>query len=212
MSRLSQSLPPTPDNVDKLSRELAGKLKPLLPQGAINSRNRLAIEVDTRTGEIAITNGLNAAPQASAAALIAPRTSPPPDARSIATLLSEHPDLARQIQDLATLSKHLAPSQQRTDSPQTAKDAQAEQIAARIRAALGEDETGSAAPGESHAFSRITEARPEPSPRMTRAIAHYAAHSGLSGLHETDATVSMVFDGKDVTVQSSDKNRLSIVA
>ena len=216
MSRLSQSMPPTPDNIDKLSRELAGKLKPLLPQGAITARNRLAIEVDTRTGEIAITDGLNAAPQASGAAsataLTAPRTSRAPDARSIAALFSEHPDLARQFQDLATLSKHLAPMQQGTDSPQTAKAALAEQIAARIRAALGDDESASGAAGESHAFSRITEARPAPSPRMTRAIAHYAEHSGLSGLHETDATVCMVFDGKDVTVQSNGKVRWSMFA
>lgn len=219
MSRLSQSMPPTPDNIDQLSRELAGKLKPLLPQGAINARNRLAIEVDTRTGEIAITDGLNAAPQASgaaaAAALTAPRTSRAPDARSIATLLSGHPDLARQFQDLATLSQHLAPTPQGTDPLQTAKAAQAaqaEQIAVRIRAALGDDESASGAPGESHAFSRIIEARPAPSPRMTRAIAHYAEHSGLSGLHETDTTVSMVFDGKDVTVQSNGKVRWCSVA
>ena len=184
MSRLSALIPPTPESARKLLAALAGDLKSLLGQGAIDARSGVGIEVDSHTGEIGVTGG-------------------PTNASGIATLIGSRPDIERQIQDIAALSRQVVASEQRAESHQTGQLAQA---AAQIRSFVADYASRTGNKDETHNFSLIPDARAESTAEISRAVAQYAAISGTSG---AATLVSMVFNGSDLQLYANGRPWIS---
>jgi len=180
MSRLSDLMPQTADNVRKRLAALAGDLKNLFRQGAIDARSGVGIEVDAHTGEI----GVNGRPL---------------DAPGVAALIRSRPDIGRQIQDVAALSRQVRASEQGADARPAGT---ATQTAAQIRSIVADYASRFSDKNETHHFSLIPDGRTEATVETGRAVAQYAAISGASGAAEN---ISMVFNGTDMQILANGK-------
>lgn len=187
MSKLSEAMPPTPESVRKLSVALAGDLGVLFRQRAVDARRGVGFEVDPHTGEVSVQGNR-------------------PDAPGIAALIGSQPDIERQIQDIAALSRHAVASEQDADSRQAGRAAQS---AAQISAVVADYATRFGDKSETGDFSLIPDRRAGTPAQISRVIARYAAVSSASG----EATnFSVVFNGADVQVQANGKPWISSAA
>ena len=93
MARLSALGPATPQHLRNLSDSLAGDLNNSLRQASIDTRAGIGIEVDASSGRVRV--------QGDGAA-----------ANNVAAVIGRQPALLRRIQDVATLSQHLATTEQ----------------------------------------------------------------------------------------------------
>jgi hypothetical protein len=184
MSRLSAVMPPTPENVRKLSSALAGDLKNLFRQSAIDTRRGIGFDVDAYTGDVSIKGNRS-------------------DAPAIAAVLGRQPDIARQIQNIAALSRHVVVAEQAADSRQANRVAQS---AAQINSIVGDYASRFSGKNDPQDFSVIPNRPPGNTAEISRAIAGYTDVSGTSG---ADTNFSLAFNGADVHVYANGKPWLS---
>ena len=184
MSRLSDRVPQTPENVRKLLATLADDLKSLFRQSAIDVRSGIGIEVDAHTGQIGVHGS-------------------PLPASGVAALIGSRPEIGHQIQDVAALSRQVLASEQGADSRPVAA---ARQTAAQIRSIVADYASRFSDENETHNFSLIPGGHAENAVETNRAVAQYAAISGASGAAEN---VSMVFNGADVRILANGKPWIS---
>jgi hypothetical protein len=176
--RLSEFMSPTPENVQKLSTALAEDLKTLFRQSTIDSRSGIGIEVDSQSGEIGIKGN-------------------PADTPQIAAMIGLQPDIARQIQDIATLSRQVVESEQGASAHQREQVVQAE---VQVRSIVADYASRLSDQDETHPFSPIPDRHAEANPQASRAVAQYAAISGMSG---EASNVSMVFNGIQLQIYAN---------
>jgi hypothetical protein len=173
LSKLAGLLDPTHENLRKLSTTLAGNLKRQLGQNGIDPRGEIGFEVDSQTGKVDIKGNR-------------------PDVKKISALLESQPELERQVQDVAALSRQVIVSEQDARSGHARQSAQRaawlSSFAATYASRFG---NGS----ESGDFSRIANLSPGSAAGLSRGIATYTAMS-------TVASVSLVYDGADIHVRS----------
>ena len=93
MSRLSALGPTTPEHLRNLSTTLAVDLNSLLRQAAIDTSTGIGIEIDADSGHIRVQGE-------------------GPAAKNVAAVISSQPNLVSRIRDVATLSNHLAATEQ----------------------------------------------------------------------------------------------------
>lgn len=93
MARLSALGPATTQHLRNLSASLAGDLNNSLRQAAIDTRTGIGIEVDAGSGQVRVQGD-------------------GPAATNVAAVIGRQPALLRRIQDVATLSQHLATAEQ----------------------------------------------------------------------------------------------------
>lgn len=184
MSKLSVGMPPTPENVRKLSARLAGELKILFRQSAIDTRPGVRFEVDSRSGEVSVGGNR-------------------PDAPRIAALIGSQPDIERQIQDIAALSRHVVVAEQGADSRLANRMAQ---NAAQISSVIADYASRFSDRNETQAFSLIPDRRAGNTAEIERVIAKYAGISGASG---AATNFSLLFNGADVQVHANGKPWIS---
>ncbi len=174
MSRLEDLAPTTPDKLRKLSAALATDLRDLFRQNGVDARRGVGFEVDSPTGRVSVTPNR-------------------PDAPAIAALIDSRPAIARQIDAIAVLSRHVVAAEQAADSRQagrwTSSAAQIDSVVADFAARFG-------APADAPDFALIPGSRAGNAAGMRNAIAQYAAVSDTSGA----ATFALVFNGADVAV------------
>jgi hypothetical protein len=184
MSRLSAVMPPTPENVRKLSAGLAGDLKNLFRQSALDARRGIAFDVDSYTGEVSIKGNR-------------------PDAPAIATVLGRQPNIAQQIQNIAALSRHVVVTEQAADTRQANRVAQS---AAQINSMAGDYTSRFSNSNDAQDFAVIPNRPGANAGEISRAIAGYANVSGTSG---ADTNFSLAFNGTDVQVYANGKPWIS---
>ena len=93
MSRLSALGPTTPEHLRNLSTTLAVDLNRSLRQAAIDTSTGIGIEIDADSGHFRVQGE-------------------GPAAKNVAAVISSQPALVSRLQDVATLSNHLAAAQQ----------------------------------------------------------------------------------------------------
>lgn len=175
MSRLADLVPPTSENVRKLSAALATELKGLFRQNGIDARRGVGFEVDSPTGQVSVTPNR-------------------PDAPEIAALIGSQPAIGRQIDAVTALSRQAIAAEQGVDSRQAGRMARS---AAQIDLVVADLASRYGARSGDPDFLPIPGARAGNATEARNAIAQYAAVSDPSG---TGAAVSLVFNGADVAV------------
>lgn len=184
MSALSARTAPTAENVRKLSARLAGDLRSLFRRSAIDTRREIGIDMDLRSRQISIKGDR-------------------PDAQTIAALIESQPDIARQIHDIAALSRQVVVSERGADSRLQNRLAHG---AAQVSAVIADYATRFNGKDESQDFAPISHGRSGDVTQNERVIARYDAVSGASG---AATNFSVIFDGADVQVHANAKPWIS---
>jgi len=184
ISKLAGPVPPSADNVRKLSDALANSLQHLFRNTAIDPRRAVGIEVDSRTGQVSVERDR-------------------PDARSIAALINGQPLVVRQIQDLATLSAHVVAAEHEAT---TSRAAHIAQRAAQIGSVITNYASRFSDNGENRDFSLTPLPRAEGTPGADRLISAYETISNSAG---AAANVAITFDGTAIRVDVNGKPWLS---
>ena len=171
LSKLSGALPPTADDVRRLSAGLAANLQTLFSNASVDVRNGVGIDVNSRTGRISIQNDR-------------------PDAQTIAALIAGHAGVARQINEISTLSAHVAASDKRFATSLAAQTAQIGDVVANYAPRFGD-----------RPDTRNSSLTPIPraaiAPEAGRGVSAYAAVSSVSG---ATGDIAIRFDGTTIQV------------
>ncbi len=184
MSRLPDRMPPTPENVRKLSTALAGDLKGLLRRNGVDTRREVGFEVDLPAGKISVT-GDGA------------------DAPAVTALIGSQPGIERQIRDLAVLGRHVHAVEQGADARLANRLAQS---AAQISSVVADYVSRFGEKNESQDFAPLPGRRGGGGAGMSNAIANYTTVSATAG---EAVNISLLFNGTDVQVRANGKPWLS---
>lgn len=184
MARLAAAGPATPQHLQNLSANLADDLHTSLRQAAIDGSAGIGIDVDAGSGRVRV-QGDDAL------------------ATSVAALIGRQPALLRRIQDVATLSQHLACAEQGAAASRAQENAR--QMAA-INAVAGGYGARFDTPGMSPLSDLMPIQRndsPAPADRVS------SAYGSTDGLASRLPSVALKYNGVSLDVLVNGKEWLS---